>query len=122
MDKKKILVLDDSRTALEIARRALEAHYEVYTAPSLQDFEYKYPKVEPDGILVDINMPEIFGDDVCRVLKECYGFTGVPILLFSDVNEEELKRRAEEACANGYISKGWGAQRLLDVVTQAVGR
>jgi len=119
--KKKILIIDDSPIALEIAKSALEEHYTVYTSPGLQDFEYKFPKVEPDGIIVDINMPEIYGDDICRVFKEGFGFKNTPIILFSDLSEEELKMRSEDSGADGYISKSWGPKRLLEVVKEIVG-
>ncbi len=114
MAAKKILILDDSEIALEIARAALEgAGYAVTTVGTVIDFERMLPKVKPDAIITDINMPEMYGDDVCMIFKESFGITDIPIILFSDLDEVELEKRAKSSGANGFVCKRWGPERLV---------
>ena len=55
--------------------------------------------------------------DVVGFFKEAWGVTA-PIYLFSDIPEDELKERADEAGANGYISKSWGLEVLVEKVLE----
>lgn len=117
MGAQRILILDDSEIALEIARAALEgAGYSVTTVGSVLDFEREFPKAKPDAIMTDINMPEMYGDDVCMIFKESFGVTDIPIILFSDIEEEELKIRTQKSGANGYVCKRWGPEKLVETV------
>ncbi len=113
VDKKSILVLDDSPLALEITRVALEsAGFEVAIAETLTAFEQQVASFDPDLILVDVQMPEAFGDDVAATLRARKGVR-VPIILLSSIDETELALRAKEARAAGYIWKGAGTTELV---------
>ena len=63
-------------------------------------------------ILVDVQMPEAFGDDVVLALREGHGVR-VPILLVSSLEESELASRTERARAAGYIQKKVGIGELV---------
>ena len=75
-------------------------------------------QAQPDLILLDINMPELFGDDVVAFFRGEWHIDA-PIYLCSDIPEEELQARAASAGADGYICKGWGLDALVQRV-QAV--
>jgi DNA-binding response OmpR family regulator len=110
---KKILVFDDSPFVLELTQVALErAGYSVATAIDLAAFEAAREATEPDLILVDVQMPEAFGDDVASTLRGARGVR-VPILLVSNLEDGELARRAREAEVDGWISKRAGLQELV---------
>ena len=64
MSSQRILVVDDSTLMLEVARNALEeSGFKVATASTLAEFEAHDPTTF-DLILMDVQMPELFGDDV----------------------------------------------------------
>jgi CheY-like chemotaxis protein len=108
-----ILVLDDSALALAVTRAALEgAGFTVVIAEDLGAFERQRASCDPDLILVDLQMPEAYGDDVAATLVGQKG-VDVPVLLFSSVDEDELARRSVEAHAFGYIWKGAGMNELV---------
>jgi DNA-binding response OmpR family regulator len=113
-DKRKaILVFDDSPLVLAFTRAALEAAgFEVAVAEDLSQFELQRTEFEPDLILVDIQMPEAFGDDVASALREWHGVR-VPILLVSSLPENELARRAQAAEVDGYVPKAAGVTELV---------
>lgn len=115
MSAARVVAIDDSPMILRAVKHALEkAGFAVTTLDSPSAFE-TIKGVEPDIILLDINMPELFGDDVIAFFRQEWKINA-PIYLCSDVAEDELRARAEAAGADGYICKGWG----LDVLVQRV--
>jgi DNA-binding response OmpR family regulator len=114
----RILVIDDSPLILELTRRALEgAGYDVATAMTLGAFEAERHRTPPDLIIVDIQMPEIFGDDLALTLRGAYG-EKAPIVLLSSLDEEELAERASYAGARGWVTKKAGLEALLAKVAE----
>ncbi|MBC7978462.1 MAG: response regulator [Myxococcales bacterium] len=113
LDRKAILVFDDSPFALALTRAALEsAGFVVAIAADLSSFERQRVAFDPDLILVDVQMPEAFGDDVASTLRGWHGVQ-VPILLVSSIEQGELASRAQRARASGYICKGAGMSELV---------
>jgi DNA-binding response OmpR family regulator/Tfp pilus assembly protein PilZ len=111
--RKAILVFDDSPFALALTRAALEsAGFKVAIAEDLSSFERQRVAFDPDLILVDVQMPEAFGDDVASTLR-CWHGVQVPILLVSSLEQSELARRAQRAKASGYVCKGAGMSELV---------
>jgi DNA-binding response OmpR family regulator len=115
---RRVLIIDDSPLVLELTRSALEsAGFAVATASTLDAFEAERARAAPDLILVDVQMPEAFGDDVAATLRGAYGVVA-PILLLSSLDEAELAHRAKQAEATGWISKKAGLQTLIGRVRQ----
>jgi two-component system response regulator MprA len=116
---KRILVVDDSPIALELARRVLvEAAYVVETRASPEDLAAR----GADGfdlILMDVAMPEMFGDDVAVALR-ARGVT-TPIYLLSSLHEDELRERARDAGVDGYITKRAGIRTVVEQVKRILG-
>ena len=120
-DKKKILLLDDSAIALELEKSALEERgYEVATASTLLEFQAELDRFRPEIILTDLVMPDISGGDIVRVLKQDFDTQQIPIILFSSKPDDELAVIAEQAGADGYLSKSHGTERLGDMVDELV--
>lgn len=115
MSKLRILILDDSDIVLSITALALnEEGFEAYTASSLMEFDEVLSRMDPHIILTDIKMPEISGDDVCRILKKKHHTKLIPILLFSTLEEPELARLAERSGADGYVCKDCGIDEIVN--------
>ena len=112
---KRIVLIDDSRMVLRTFGRKLEeAGYEVHV---LDDPGKYSPDLDapPDVILLDVNMPQFYGDDMVPFFREEWPIKA-PIYLFSAIKEEELRNRAQQCGADGYISKAWGFARVVQVV------
>lgn len=116
-----VLLLDDSPLVLAVTRFALEgAGFEVAAAEDLATFERLRASFSPDLILIDVQMPEAFGDDVASTLRGWHGVQ-VPILLVSSLEEAELARRARAADASGYVRKDAGMTALVDRCRELLG-
>jgi DNA-binding response OmpR family regulator len=59
----------------------------------------------PDLILLDINMPEMNGYEVCERLKSDWKLSGIPVIFLSALTETEDKVKAFRSGAVDYISK-----------------
>ncbi|HBG3240747.1 TPA: response regulator, partial [Clostridioides difficile] len=76
----KILVVDDEEGIITLLKDYFEMNgYEVYTAQSGKDSLKKISK-NPDIILLDINMPEIDGIEVCNRIRD---YVSCPILFLT---------------------------------------
>jgi DNA-binding response OmpR family regulator len=84
-------------------------------ASSLDQLERHLGAQPPDMVLLDVQMPEAFGDDVATVLRAVRG-VNVPIYLLSSLDEEELARRARASEIEGYISKRIGVRAIIERV------
>lgn len=109
---KRILVVDDSPIILAAAKHALvEAGYAVETRGSVEEVAAR----GADGfqlILMDVQMPELFGDDVAAVLRH-ERENPAKIYLFSTLDDIELEERARGAKLDGFISKQHGLEHLV---------
>jgi DNA-binding response OmpR family regulator len=109
---KRILIVDDSALIRESAARALDAAgYQVTVRASFDELlEHGHDGF--DLILMDVQMPELYGDDVAFTLRGQRGVT-TPIYLFSSVDEGELAQLAADAGVDGYIPKDAGLTVLV---------
>lgn len=107
--------MDDSELALMVEQHHLvSAGFDVRTAMSLSEFDSVLSDWEPDIILTDVDMPEISGDVLCRMLKKRVETKHAPVVLFSGLPDSTLARLAEEVGADGYVSKENGLDNLVD--------
>jgi DNA-binding response OmpR family regulator len=109
---KRILLVDDSALIRESTARALDAAGYQVTVRAAFDELIEHGLDGFDLILMDVQMPELFGDDVAFTLR---GQRGVmtPIYLFSSLDEAELAKLADDAGIDGYISKSAGLPQLV---------
>ena len=121
MEKRRILLIDDSEITLQMEKAVLEERgYEVRATSTLMEFEKVLSVWRPDLILTDIHMPEAKGTDICRTLKNEYKTQDIPIVLFSSLNDDELSKLAEQVGADGYLSKAHGLDVLASRVDELV--
>ena len=120
-EKKRILLLDDSAITLEMEKAVLEDRgYTVAAASNLLEFQAQLDTFQPEVILTDLMMPDISGKDIVRVLKQDFHTEKIPIILFSSKSDDELEPIAEQAGADGFLSKSHGIDRLGEMVDELV--
>jgi CheY-like chemotaxis protein len=113
VERRRVLLIDDSEISLHFAAQALiRAGYDVSTSTEVQEFKATLGDWRPDVILTDVSMPGMSGVELCRLLKSSYETAHVPVLLFSALSTEELEKLARECDADGYLSKVSGLERL----------
>ena len=75
------------------------------------------PRLLPDVVVLDVSMPDMNGLEACRQLKQRIAQVRVVFLTASD--DEEIKDRAFEIGALGFVHKYRIATDLLPAIQQA---
>ncbi len=112
----RILVIDDSPLVVEAVRDGLEEDgVEVEGVVDLTAIDQSQGLDRFDLILIDVQMPAMFGDDVAMVMRQGRS-VATPIVLLSSLPEPELAVRANEAGADGFISKRIGVDGVVAAI------
>lgn len=118
---KRILLMDDSPIFLRAAADAFQtAGYEVICASDLASFTDARTHKPADLVLMDVQMPEAFGDDIAMTLRFAHN-VDTPIYLLSSLDEADLGERVAEAQIDGFISKNQSLERIVAEVRQILG-
>lgn len=117
----KVLIIDDDPDALEVAKaRLTKEDLDITCAqggfPGLKAAR----KIEPDLILLDLDMPDISGFDVCRSLKADPELCMIPVLFLSGSTTPEDKIAGLDLGAIDYVTKPFDAFELRARVRAAL--
>ncbi len=111
--KADILVVDDKPENLRLLSTMLvDRGYEVRKAISGGLALKAALAIVPDLILLDINMPEISGYDVCTQLRHQTATQNVPIIFLSALNASIDKVKAFNCGGNDYIGKPFQTEEV----------
>lgn len=113
----RILAVDDSRTMRDMIRLALaEAGFEVHLAEDGIHGLEVMDAVNPQVIITDINMPRLDGFGFIEAVRAREDFKSVPILTLTTESATELKQRARDAGATGWIVKPFNKEKLISII------
>jgi len=118
LEKKTILVVEDSITSRMLLKNILEgAGYVVTTAVDGQDAFTKL-KTEPfDLVVSDVEMPKMDGFQLTSHIRGEKKFEDLPVVLVTSLESREDREKGIDAGANAYIIKGgFDQNNLLDVI------
>ena len=118
MPKQKILVADDSPTALGLIQAALEEEYQVITASDGQEALEKVLREHPALVLLDIEMPKVNGFVVCQKLKQDPKTKAIPIVMLTVRDKESDKQWGLGMGADEYLTKPFEPDELLAIVKE----
>src|SRR3984885_12270426 len=105
-DKGDILVVDDQPANLKLMEDMLRQEgYAVRSFPRGRLALAAAAQQPPDLILLDINMPEMDGFEVCKRLKADKQLAAIPVIFLSALNETEDKLRGFRAGSVDFITK-----------------
>ncbi|MEI6520896.1 MAG: response regulator [bacterium] len=109
-----ILVVDDDPGSLELLAKILgNKDYQVYLADSGELALAAVTANPPDLILLDIDMKDMNGFEVCRRLKACENTQHIPIIFISAHAEMKQKIEGFKLGAVDYITKPFQIDELL---------
>jgi len=100
-----VIVVDDDKTNLVMAKNTLSTKYDIFTAPSGEKLFELLEKVCPDIILLDIKMPEMSGFDVIKILKSNEKTAGIPVIFLTAKSDSESQSEGLALGALDYINK-----------------
>ena len=107
--KTRILIVDDDKELLKMLRSYFELkQYEIVTAEDGAE-ALKKIEMQPDIILLDINMPQMDGLEVCRLIRDK---VTVPLLFLTARVEEEDRVNGLMSGGDDYILKPFSLREL----------
>ncbi|MFZ5439616.1 MAG: response regulator [Myxococcota bacterium] len=117
----RVLVIDDSPMMVQLITQALaQVGLEADAASDLAALDQQLAAHTYDLVLVDVNMPEMYGDDVVEFLKVQRKLSS-RLYLYSDISEAELAAKTKAVGADGYICKAAGLDAAVETIRSAVG-
>lgn len=118
-----ILAVDDSRTMRDMLRLALAgAGFKVTTADDgVHGLEVLDGMPPPDAIISDINMPRLDGFGFIEAVRRQDRHRATPILVLTTESAPELKARARQAGATGWIVKPFDPVKLIKAIQTVAG-
>jgi CheY-like chemotaxis protein len=118
LNKKKILIIDDDVLHLEIAAEMLHGEqFEVIAHNDGSSVLDRVKTIQPDLVLLDINMPGVSGDGLAVLFRADAEISHIPLVFYSSYDEESLRKLVSEAGVRGYICK-WNIGELQQKVKQ----
>ncbi|MDJ1018307.1 MAG: response regulator [Paracoccaceae bacterium] len=117
-----VLAVDDSRTMRDMITLALrDEGFDIHLA---EDGEHGLEVLEslaPDVIITDINMPRLDGFGFIDAVRDRGESRHTPILVLTTESSPELKARARDAGATGWIVKSFAQDKLIRALRMVAG-
>ncbi|MEO2073825.1 MAG: response regulator transcription factor [Bacillus sp. (in: firmicutes)] len=113
----KILLVDDERRIVEVLEAYLEREgYEIHSADNGLDALKKAKSINPDLIILDLMLPDISGEEVCRLVRK---ESDVPILMLTAKSAEDDRINGIVMGADDYLTKPFSPREVV-VRVQAI--
>ena len=114
-DKLKILITDDSKLLRKKLRAELEQlDCEVLEAENGKEAIMKDLKEQPDGVILDIVMPEVGGMETLQVIKEIN--PDLPVIMLSSAGTSQKLKETLELGALDFIQKPYTSEQIKQAV------
>ncbi|MDR0453772.1 MAG: response regulator [Deferribacteraceae bacterium] len=113
VERKNIFLVDDDVTNLTVGKNTLTKTYNVFTLNSGVRLIKMLEKNKPDLILLDVEMPEMDGYEVIRVLKGNIETQNIPVIFLTGKSDTESELEGLSLGAVDYITKPFSPPLLL---------
>jgi two-component system invasion response regulator UvrY len=113
----KVLLVDDHELVRTGIRRILEESRDMQVVGEASDGDEALKtarKVEPDVVLMDVNMPGMGGIEATRRMVRL--LPKVKVIALTVLDDDPFPARLNEAGAVGYLTKGCPAKEMIDAV------
>lgn len=118
---KKILIVDDEKAIRSLIRRVLGKTYKVIEVSDGVEAVKVAVNQQPDLILMDILMPKMDGLTACYAIKRNPATKEIPVVMLTAVNYELNRKLSQDVMGSeGYITKPFKSQELMDIVTKCL--
>ena len=106
LNKAKVLICDDDPTYLILMRDTLEASgFEVIEAADGDAALVKFFTMQPDIVLLDVEMPGLSGYEVCKQIREHHSGADIPILMVTGADDYQSILQAYNIGATDFLPK-----------------
>ena len=115
---KVILIVEDDPKSMTLTKDMLRVSgYTTLQAVDGSQGVELAKSAKPDLILMDIMMPKKDGYSACHDIKANPTTKNIPVVMLTAVGYELNKKLAESVGANGYVTKPFTRQGLIDAIS-----
>jgi CheY-like chemotaxis protein len=117
----RVLICDDDAPTRELVAAILgpEDYEMVFAEHGAQAIELAR-EYHPDVLVLDVMMPHMDGIEACRLLKDDFETAGIPVLILTAHSDFDARAQAEDAHADGYLTKPFSPLTLLKALEHLV--
>lgn len=105
-----LIIEDDSGISKSLKLYLENSSYSVFLYDKGEKAKYFFQKTNPNLVILDINLPEKSGIEVCKEIRE---ISNTPIIMLTARNSEKDKVAWFESGADDYIAKPFSPRELL---------
>ena len=117
---KSAVIVEDDKISQKYIKRALEGTLDLHFAATGQEAEALIEKLDPGIILLDVELPDSNGYEICHKLRLRSEFLFTPILFISGKTNLEERIKGYEAGGDDYITKPFETSELVAKVKAVI--
>lgn len=118
---KKILIVDDSKTARQVLTFSLQDDdFAITEAVDGMDALHFLEKEQFDLLITDLKMPRMDGIELTRKVRASSAYKYTPIIILTTESSDEKKQAGKQAGASCWIVKPFLPEQLLKVVNMSL--
>jgi DNA-binding response OmpR family regulator len=119
----KVMIVDDDQHWLQTLPQMLEPWgFKITTLAEPQQFWTVLQAVDPDILVLDINMPDIDGFELCQALRRESRWQRLPVLFLSGLTDSMTQNHAFSLGADDYLCKPVGSADLANRILNRLQR
>jgi len=117
---KELLIIEDDEVLRLLLEETLKKYFKVVSAVTGREGRELYESEHPDMVILDLNLPDIDGLDLCREIREKDKL--IPIIIISSRKDEVDRVLGLELGADDYITKPFTVRELRSRVNAFIQR
>jgi len=115
-----ILIADDDSAICALASKILGKNFHVESCNSGAETPGKAAELQPDLILLDINLGDMSGFDVLRTLRETDVTNEIPVIFLTGASDEESEIKSFRGGAADFVRKPFVPEILIQRATRII--
>ena len=116
---KKILIVEDNELNMKLFNDLLQAHgYDTLQTKDGREALKLAQDNRPDLILMDIQLPEISGLDITKMIKDDDDLKATPVIAVTAFAMKGDEEKIREGGCDGYIAKPISVPNFLETVAK----
>ncbi|MGC8580208.1 MAG: response regulator [bacterium] len=120
-EKEKIVIADDMDTVLMLEEILLKkTGYDIIKAKTGTEALKKIQSEKPKIALLDLVMPEMSGDAICRFIKSSNELKHIKVVIITSHGKPEDKERAIRSGCDYFLTKPVNSRELLNIINKDI--